>query len=420
MSDDRRSARMPLVVLGVVVVGIVAVSMVAQNLPHRDDRVVAPSIPVVRTSTTTTTPLSSTASTSSTSPTTAHPEPVGRLGPLSTSIGTIEFTTWRLPHSAGDIGWFTATTHGVVGVQFPDRQLVWSDDGITWSAVPVSVWPQRLATYGDDLIVYGDGGVVRLTWDGTQWAEREHLGIDGADQLAVGPGGIVAIRGGQVFYSTDGTEFHEAEQPPNRDAIHDVTGPGCEDLGRGGRLGVWPLVATDDGFIALTPRRVIDWNRAPVCGPVVWFSTDGNMWGPASEESPFGPSAYVTDIAGRDGRLVAVGGAGQLEGAVWASDDGLSWERVDVQFTNAEKLAAGARGWILLAIEPGMPNGEMWFSTDGTAWDGPYEQPEGWRPDWFVDAAVLDDRIVGRGGGEGPNPDDPYVSFNVVGEFLDD
>jgi hypothetical protein len=347
--------------------------------------------------------------------------PVVTLDPLSTSIGTIEFTTWGPPQGF-DLPWsITATAHGVVAISDTNETIFWSDDGVTWSEVPVSIEPTSygFASDGNDLIVYNRFGVVRLTWDGIQWVEEEHLRIDdadslgmnGANQLVVGPNGIVAIRDDQLFYSADGTDFHLAEQPPSPHAIQHLTDVACSPSTDGEYVvaGLRPVVATNGGFIALTPRRGAANPNMSVCGPLVWFSTDGNTWEPVSEESPFGRYAIVYDIVTRDGRLVAAGRVTGDGGAIWVSDDGLGWERADVPFAHAAKIAAGARGWIVLGeTEAATSNGQMWFSTDGITWDGPYEQPYGWSYAWGIDAAVLDDRIIGRG------------RFVVVGEFLDD
>ncbi len=126
------------------------------------------------------------------------------------------------------------------------------------------------------------------------------------------------------------------------------------------------------------------------------------------------------------GRFVAWGGVSATEAAVWWSDDGTTWNRSDVQLAQANAVAAGTRGFVLVGGTelPGIQDGsEVWFSADGVAWDGPYDGPAGLQDAWgIVELAMGDDLIVGSG--IGPNPDrsgaDPWLEYVVVGTFLDD
>ena len=343
---------------------------------------------------------------------------------LSTSIGEIEFTTWIRADGEEPAWEMTETAHGIIGHLGPDGTPAWSLDGITWTEIRPSVeprgWSDRSAADGDDVFVWSvDDGVGRTAWDGTGWTEAETFYnplLDGASRTVAGPRGIVAVRGDRVYY-WDGTGFTEAAQPPDP-LLHPGSSAGC--AAQQDRLG-WgimkelagPVIATDNGFVALAARSEDDWHRFPVCEPLVWFSPDGNEWLPTTDESPFGEGSVVRDLAVAGGRIVAVGGTTLEEAGVWASDDGITWERTDFGSYSMLRVAGGARGWIAVG------HGDMWFSPDGLVWDGPYQRPPGWADIWnAVGVAMLDDRIIGvgelRDGGE-------FVSSGVVvGVFVDE
>ncbi len=92
----------------------------------------------------------------------------------------------------------------------------------------------------------------------------------------------------------------------------------------------------------------------------------------------------------------------RTEAAVWVSDDGIDWERADLDAAELWRVAGSDRGWIAvgnhasnLSAELG---GDMWFSPDGLVWDGPYERPGSWADaTGLVGVAMLDDLIVGTG-----------------------
>ncbi|MCU0506674.1 MAG: hypothetical protein MUE82_13085, partial [Chloroflexi bacterium] len=73
-------------------------------------------------------------------------------------------------------------------------------------------------------------------------------------------------------------------------------------------------------------------------------------------------------IAGRDGRFVAVGGR-DGKGMAWVSDDGLAWRDLELDLGFAGwSVAADAHGWVIasLATDP-MASG-LRISPDGLAW----------------------------------------------------
>lgn len=387
MSPPARRRRPILAFAAALVVVAVVVGLVIL-LPTTGDDVVSPR-------TTTAVPTTAAAVPDTAAP--ARPPvslvPVEGLDPvrISTSIGEIEFTTF-VPGGEVPPWPMITTAHGIVGSFPPEGKLGWSLDGITWMEIPIpapSGWSDKSPVFADDVIVWEGGNAVgRATWDGARWANVEILPdtrIDGAEVTLVGPRGIVFVRGDRIYY-WDGTEFTPAARPPNP-SLHPESSPGCEgqDLAWG-PIQLGPVVATDQGFLALAARN----DSLPVCEPLAWFSPDGNVWVPTTDESPFGESAVVRDLAIAGGRIVAVGGMSYWDTAVWVSDDGIAWQRTDLDGAHILRVAGGTRGWIAVG------HGDMWFSPDGLVWDGPYQRPPGWEDSWgFVGVAMLDDRIIG-------------------------
>lgn len=308
-------------------------------------------------------------------------EPAEGLAPvrLSTAIGEIEFTTWALPENWDGLWWMTATDEGIVARLIPGESNMISSDGVTWAAT-----------------------------------EAEPFRFKRAD----GPIGSVKVHGDEVSY-WDGTEFVEASQPPDR-TLYASDSAGCLPPGWSGESpspSMGPVVATDAGFIILAARAEADWYKDPVCEPLMWFSPDGDVWVPTSDESPLGEGAFVHDIASVGNTIVAIGGLG-WDAAVWMTTDGFDWQRGEIDAGELWFLAGSERGWIAAG------HGQMWFSVDGLAWDGPYERPPGWgdRAGLFASVAMLDDLIIASG----KQFDSPGMAMDaalprvVVGEFLDD
>jgi hypothetical protein len=362
-------------------------------------------------------------------------DPTEELGPVrvSTAIGEIDFTTWVVPEG-GDLPWWLGETdHGVLGVFYPEMDLRWSSDGTTWTRVPLSMEPSGWAAYDDELIVFGGYGPVRRTWDGAGWAEGDPVTAPRLDRGAIGPKGAVATRGGLVYF-WDGARFIEASRPPDP-SLHPEASASCGSPGWSGEgimANLGPMVATNDGFLVLAARNEADWYKDPVCQPLVWFSPDGDSWTVASEQSPFGERAFVLDMAVVGSRIVAVGGLSgeeQLdppdEAALWVSDDGLEWQRADLEADVLWQVAGGTRGWVVIghhrqSVGAVALDGDMWFSADGLVWDGPYERPPGWGGSAGMGGvAMLDDRIIGVGEQWYVMPSDSAPAGVVVGVFVD-
>ena len=323
---------------------------------------------------------------------------------VRTAIGVLEFTEYEFP--AGHQFLMTVSTpHGLVAPDVVEGSLRWSiDDGITWEGITVAVDPWRITTVDGDVVVYGHDGAARYGWDGSGWAEAARLNLTGPiGQLVFGPGGAVAVDGTTVYWSADGTHFTEADQSPHKELLGTTGSGGCDDgpqgTGPDDRLG--SILATDAGYVALTPGYPDDWNDIPTCQPRLWFSPDGNTWELTADTSSFGHAAHVDDTWGLteyDGRFAVSGRIDGDRGAVWLSDDGLTWQLADVDPHHAAVVAAGELGWILTG-GVGPDSQQMWFSRDGMTWDGPYALPSGLRSGYLLtQLTVGPDSIFGIGG----------------------
>jgi hypothetical protein len=335
---------------------------------------------------------------------------------ISTVIGDFEFSTMQLP--TGHSFFFTeATAHGPVVTEGFDV-LRWSTDGVTWDGVLPTVDPWRITTDAGDVIVHGDG-YARYAWDGDAWIEVSTVGLPGpARHLALGPRGAVAViddvdhaayHGTDVYYAADGVNFAKAEAGPNPELL---TGDSlaCVQSGPSSpsdppRSQIGPVLATEAGFVVLTPAHPVNWSRLPACEPLLWFSDNGNRWDLVSSQSPFGEGALVHRIAEHAGRYVAVGAvpSESVEGAVWVSDDALTWQRADVDMEAAVGVAGGDLGWIVtghaIASTSDLAGVDMWFSVDGLTWDGPHQGPGELGTVYFLsELAVGSDVIYGVGG----------------------
>ncbi|MDH3260777.1 MAG: hypothetical protein OEM84_07390 [Acidimicrobiia bacterium] len=337
---------------------------------------------------------------------------------VSTIIGALEFTTMQFPVGHG-LGQLAGTRHGPVAID-SFTTLRWSTDGVTWGAILPTVDPWRITTANEGFIVHGEE-LARYAWDGSRWTGVSIVDLPGAVRyIALGPRGTVAVSETgisfstepTVYYSTNGVSFAPAEAGPNRELLTtdkaSCVQSGSSSYSEPPQFHIGPVMASEAGFVVLTPAHPDNWSRTPICEPLLWFSEDGNRWELLSSQSPFGEGAIVHNIAEHAGRFVAIGATrdpeGDPEGAVWFSDDGVYWQRADVELESAEGIAGGDLGWILTgnsqfsASEDGAPVG-MWFSADGATWDGPYEAPPTFASVYFLpELAVGTDAIYGVGG----------------------
>lgn len=315
--------------------------------------------------------------------------------PISTVIGDLEFEMLEFESGAYGLYRVAWTPHGLVAAE--NDRLYWSTDYYTWQSLRPSVPADSVAVVDDDIVVHGPGGTVRYGWGGAGWIETGTLDVSGVDRLVFGPSGVVAVAGDSLWYSTDGVQFSRAEQAPSPDLLAASSEGWCPDIF--GPLDPGSQVlATETGYVALTATSASWFNQHPICEPVLWISADGNEWDLVSDESPFGESAAVYEVAEREGQFVAVGAIRGATAVAWVSDDGLAWEQIDFDLQFIDSVAGGELGWVITGASA-VDEQLIFFSADGRTWDGPYERPEaintGYMPPQI---AVGDDVIFGIGG----------------------
>jgi tRNA A-37 threonylcarbamoyl transferase component Bud32 len=219
---------------------------------------------------------------------------------------------------------------------------VWTsaNDGRAWKEVEVPQLGQpgdqsmrRVIVLGGELLAVGfdsRGGdrdaAVWMSSDGERWRQ-----MDDPDLRATGQQEIVAVdridgRVLAVGYSTIAGDWNPAVWSLNGNDWRRVEDP---DLEEPGVQSMCCLVAGGPGVIGVgfaeTPAGDND--------AAVWTSTNGRNWKRLSQDSFGGPRDQQMQSATRLGTgLVALGrseGAdGDVDGAMWRSQDGLEWSRV--------------------------------------------------------------------------------------------
>jgi hypothetical protein len=240
---------------------------------------------------------------------------------------------------------------------------------------------------------------------------RISLGVEGEvwTVIAGGPGFIAggeANGDGALWTSTDGVTWDRV--------AHD------DDLFGAGAIS--DLVAGDNGYVAVGGDG----------GGAIWFSPDGVSWERVPNSPVFatewlsfdsvayGPSGYIAMGADADPEGVFRDplGSGQIDwtGAVWASPDGLTWERI------ATDALPHSRMHDVIAAEPGYVavgfywtgndlNVGIWVSEDGRAWSHHVNEPS--YSDWgeIQGVAAAGGQIVATGYLDSDTdhcPDDDY------------
>ncbi len=285
---------------------------------------------------------------------------------------------------------------GVTNTTGRSDPAMWvSDDGLTWERIVSDAFdtgPRPKAS--DDLYV--------------------------AD-VAAGPLGVIAVGGegragsdeydAAVWVSSDGTAWQRVPPDP---AV----------LGGDGSQAMRQVVAGGPGWVAIADVG------EPKYATGIFVSTDGLAWHrvPESEIVPNGEAALITDLAVRDGLIVAVGhtpsanpertvdGATlyywlsttfrQFRPLVWVSDDGYSWRQISLTAPAdvpgdagavLESITVAADGDFVVIGTAADTLPAVWRSTDGRQWTAVPSSFEGlnvraaWVPDgeWWVHDLLL-------------------------------
>ena len=112
----------------------------------------------------------------------------------------------------------------------------------------------------------------------------------------------------------------------------------------------------------------------------VWVSPDGATWSRVVDEGVLGGrfNEFMRSVVATDGGLVGVGGDGR-DALVWTSKDGISWSRIEPtgdEFTGfvMKDIAAGGPGYVAVGTIGGeqaehLVQGIVWISNDGLSWE---------------------------------------------------
>lgn len=257
---------------------------------------------------------------------------------------------------------------------------VWtSTSGLSWSSRSFGAAASRLIAGAGDLWAFGSNWIELLE------PAEEQVFLDfpllvragygsGRAGVAAGPRGMVGQAfSGDVYWSDGRNPFQRVVASPAWGEATGMPSHGrCDPLFTNS-VDVPPLVATDDGFYTLISVDGGDpFGMWPVCEPEVWRSGDGRHWERVSSGSAFGEGAFVYDLAWRNGTLVAVGGLGWDDPALWVSVGGQTWDRLgSLPGEGAYQLrevAAGELGWVILGDRTGRAGGVGWVSPDAHCW----------------------------------------------------
>lgn len=177
----------------------------------------------------------------------------------------------------------------------------------------------------------------------------------GPGLVAAGLAGDLHSRTAAVWTSLDGRSW---------DRVADEAGVfASEDSGVGDRI-IIDLLSRPEGLVGVGAEGVV----GRIDG-AVWTSADGTSWDRVRADALEGPGDQIMWAAAEfDGSVVAAGESGGF-GAVWLSRDGMAWTKVvfdepsavyDVAFSDPYLVAVGS---VDIPHRPA-----VWLSTDGMTW----------------------------------------------------
>jgi hypothetical protein len=286
-------------------------------------------------------------------------------GPPSTTTTTppppnnlrLNWNLIRAPNLPGDQAMYDVapTRQGLVAVGHVDGVSSFDHDGAVWFSSDTDRWDQSesLSLGGP-----GDQRLVAVTEFSSDDPEGDILVVGGwDDQVAT------------IWWSTDGgarlTKSSSPDLSVSEGQIRDFATFGSTLLAVGG---TGQLTAQD---------------------AAVWTSTDGRSWTMVDDEDLLASGdQQIWSVHNAGGRLIGVGyttEGGSYDAAVWTSTDGLGWVRVDpgmfaetgVQLMKA--IAGGTHGMPFVAVGckddvskcdlGGDSDAAVWISDDGETWN---------------------------------------------------
>lgn len=244
-----------------------------------------------------------------------------------------------------------------------------SGQGATQWISDVTAGPLGIIAVGYD----GYDGAVWVSADGLAWSRVTSEALGGTDfqslnAVAYGGPGVVAVGGdgsdAGVWVSDDGLAWirvEDADLSSDREPTE-----------------IWGLASTSAGFLAVGEVGFDEGMAGQGTGtrPAVWFSADGLDWERLPDDTlkKYGVDGIDSVWGGGDGFLI-VGGAEDGEG-IWTSENGHTWERVDVPYMGSSQDAGsvdhigtrwdGSR-WVSVGYEES--SGTVWASFElGVPW----------------------------------------------------
>jgi DNA-directed RNA polymerase specialized sigma24 family protein len=173
--------------------------------------------------------------------------------------------------------------------------------------------------------------------------------------------------------------------------------------------------ALDRAGYDLTPyAEFLPWVGSEYWEHALWLSEDGQSW---SRVEPTGLGGIVGSVAAGGPGLVAVGDREDGGSGVWTSVDGTDWQPVEPnpfpEDANVQGISSDRHG--LLAVGNIDLQPTIWFSADGASWESSKLTPDGADIRGETQAVVrLEDTIVGAGFAA----EDPEMGEHVAGIWV--
>lgn len=293
----------------------------------------------------------------------------------------------------------------------------YSSDGSSWIRVEynfdliptTTVWD--MTADGAGFVAVGDLGdwgleqgyplgVVLSSADGITWEMINESVFDDSQLMAVSVGGPGLVAGGAalrpsarlapIWVSPPGDLTRTEPVPPPSTSTTVLTAP-IEAAGDWTR---WPIedevfgtpavldvVPGGPGLVAVGAASGTCGDGLNPCSGAVWLSEDGIIWSRLDDSSQVFDASGIRAVAAGDDGLVAVGNEMFGDGVsddplVWFSPDGMQWSRsilpnggqvFDVVATDTGYVAVGFAEHI--QGEDIVDIGAVWISTDGITWD---------------------------------------------------
>jgi len=275
---------------------------------------------------------------------------VGTFGRL---LSSSDASTWSKQVYGTGTATFTDVAFGngtfVAVAQLGSTNLVLSSpDGIAWTPQPPGdTRPLYAVTFANNLFVAvgssGAGGVILTSTDGATWVPRYTDPSYFFSVITFANGMFQAFAGTYRFTSPDGMTW---------------TGPLASDYSAGGQIRA--ITFGNGQFVMADYRPIFTASR-------IYSSVNGSNW-----VARTGSLSEVSDVAFGDNTFLAVG----LNGQMLRSANGTSWTNISSRgipeltpYISALKDVASANGTTHVLVGGGSLNGTIYRSTNGVSFE---------------------------------------------------